>query len=706
MKVSVILPSLNVRQYIPECIESVINQTLKEIEIICVDAGSTDGTLEVLREYEKKDGRIKVIVSDKKSYGYQMNLGLSVATGEYIGIVETDDYVVPEMYEELYQIAIDNEVDFVKADFYRFTGKGDNLSKAYYKLAQYKFYYNKIIDIVHNQETFGFVMNTWSGIYKRQFLLENDIKHNETPGASFQDNGFWFQTFIYAKKAYFVNKAYYMNRRDNEGSSVYSKNKVYCICDEYDYIFDILKKNKKLYENFGFIFVYACFRAYKSNLNRIADEYKKEFLCRWANDFRKYRDLGLLDLKKMDGTDWNILLQIIDNPMKYYEESFLREQLFFERAKAQEQIIIYGAGMIGRRILEKLTYCENPANVISFAVTKKEENYSSYKNVPIREIGELLHFNKTVCVIIGTTEIYQKEIRDNLERLGFENILAAPYGIDKDENYYKKLTYENRKEEIKKWYELTTGHKIDINNPSNFNEKMQWHKLNDISEEKLFLADRLNQRQHVKKLFGESYLLKLWGVYENCSEVDYEKLPNEFIVYSRHKNSRHFIEDKSDTERFNWEIFSRRFNQALKNNHAYTESMELWYKDAKPGLMIEIPPEDLIMGKKFKVCCIHGKLQWIISELNGRGNWDAKKRDFFDGAWNHLEIKLKYPNALKKETKPVFLDEMISCSEKIAAGIDFLVVCWYATENGFKFDNLQFTLGSGVEYGGNKVILI
>ena len=100
-KVSVIMPSLNVVQYIQECMESVVRQTLSDIEIICVDAGSTDGTLEILQEFAKKDQRISIIVSDKKSYGYQMNLGLKAAKGEYIGIVETDDFIEPNMYEDL-----------------------------------------------------------------------------------------------------------------------------------------------------------------------------------------------------------------------------------------------------------------------------------------------------------------------------------------------------------------------------------------------------------------------------------------------------------------------------------------------------------------------------------------------------------------------------------------------------------------------------
>lgn len=130
------MPSLNVAPYIKNCIESVINQTIKNIEIICVDAGSTDGTLEVLREYEKKDSRIKVILSNKKSYGYQMNLGIDIAKGEYLGIVETDDFISSEMYEELYTIAKEKKLDFIKADFYRFTVSPNEIIRNYNKLSK------------------------------------------------------------------------------------------------------------------------------------------------------------------------------------------------------------------------------------------------------------------------------------------------------------------------------------------------------------------------------------------------------------------------------------------------------------------------------------------------------------------------------------------------------------------------------------------
>lgn len=125
IKVSVIVPSLNVADYIEECMDSIIGQTLREIEIICIDAGSTDGTFEILQKYAEKDKRIRLIHSEKKSYGYQINLGIQMAKGEYLGIVETDDYIDTMMYQELYQTALEYDLDFVKAGFDVFVTPSD-----------------------------------------------------------------------------------------------------------------------------------------------------------------------------------------------------------------------------------------------------------------------------------------------------------------------------------------------------------------------------------------------------------------------------------------------------------------------------------------------------------------------------------------------------------------------------------------------------
>lgn len=696
ISVSVILPSLNVKQYICECVESVINQTLDNIEIICVDAGSTDGTLEILESYASRDERINLIVADKKSYGYQMNLGVRAAKGKYVGIVETDDYVPVEMYEELYSLASSENLDFVKADFYRFTGRGETLSKGLYKLSGNVLDYGKVIDVSEQQKVFGFVMNTWSGIYKREFLLKNNIWHNETPGASYQDNGFWFQTFIYAKRAFFVSKPYYMNRRDNENSSVYSKGKVFCICDEYDYIYNILSNNPKLKDVFGFSFGLACFRAYRSNLNRISNEYKKNFILRWSSDFRKYRDEGMLNYRDFGDVDWDYILRIINEPESFYEEEILREELFYEEAKKHKNIIIYGAGMIGHRVLDNLKYCSNPADVMCFAVTKKENNVGTYKGVEIKPICELVDYKESAYVIVATTNRYQLEIVEMLEDLEFKNVVLVPYSEKKSEEFYSKLTQEQRKIELEKWYRRTTGKELCLDNPKSIEEKQQWMKLYDNSKLKRYLSDKLNARKWVSDRIGKKYLTEIVGIYENASDISLDTLPEQFIIKCTHGSRMNsFVIHKSDIKSSDWDSRVRRINSNLKSNFAYGPAMELFYEEAIPRVIVEKMVSDKFKEDNYKFVCENGKIKYIISE-KGKMNRGSLTRDFFDAEWNHLDIKKIYRNADVLEKRPIHLEEMIRIAEILSEGFDYVVIHLFDTCDGVKFNEIKFLLDSGV----------
>ena len=118
-KVSVIVPTYNVEMYLDQCMESLQRQTLKDIEIVCVNDGSKDSSLEIMKRNAANDPRIVIIDKENGGYGKAMNVGLDRATGEDIGILEPDDYVPLNMYEDLYQAAKEHDLDFVKADFYR-----------------------------------------------------------------------------------------------------------------------------------------------------------------------------------------------------------------------------------------------------------------------------------------------------------------------------------------------------------------------------------------------------------------------------------------------------------------------------------------------------------------------------------------------------------------------------------------------------------
>lgn len=218
-KISVLVPSLNVEEYVGECIESIINQTLENIEIICIDAGSTDNTLKILKNYANKDSRINIVHSSKKSYGYQMNLGLTLANGEYVGIVETDDYIAEDMYEKLYGLTENGTVDIAKGTFYHLYDY-DSERPLVIDWSKRELNDVKGTFTIYQQERFlDGHPSIWAGIYRRQFLIDNNIKFIEEKGGGWVDNGFFYETSCAAKKIVYRPEPYYYYREDNPNSS-------------------------------------------------------------------------------------------------------------------------------------------------------------------------------------------------------------------------------------------------------------------------------------------------------------------------------------------------------------------------------------------------------------------------------------------------------------------------------------------------------
>ncbi len=222
VKVSVILPSLNVAAYIRECMESVLAQTLPEIEILCIDAGSADGTWEAVQEYAGMDSRVRAVRSPKRSYGHQVNLGMDMAKGEYIGIVETDDCIAPDMYEVLYRTAKENSLDYVKAGFYTMVTPYEGER---YLLANPLGDTGRVISSRYFLEKeLSPDVYIWNGIYKASFLRGAGVRLNESPGAAFQDCGFRYLADMALGRGMFLEDLFYRYRRDNASASTYNRN--------------------------------------------------------------------------------------------------------------------------------------------------------------------------------------------------------------------------------------------------------------------------------------------------------------------------------------------------------------------------------------------------------------------------------------------------------------------------------------------------
>ncbi|MDE6433434.1 MAG: glycosyltransferase [Lachnospiraceae bacterium] len=247
--VSVVVPMLNTRKYVGECLESIRNQTLKEIEVLCVDGGSTDGTLEVVEEYIKKDRRFRLITDAKESYGAQVNRGMELAQGDYVAIAEPDDYVSEDMYRSLYQEAVQTGADIVRNNYCRFIGDGE---ERYFfpKSACKREWYGCGLNAKRDKELFECSPANWSGIYRSGFLRKRRIRHNTTKGAAYQDLGFWFLTFALADEVRFVNKMGYYYRLDNPESSINAGDKTECLTNEISWLEEQLTQ-RQIYQDFS-----------------------------------------------------------------------------------------------------------------------------------------------------------------------------------------------------------------------------------------------------------------------------------------------------------------------------------------------------------------------------------------------------------------------------------------------------------------------
>lgn len=253
----------------------------------------------------------------------------------------------------------------------------------------------------------------------------------------------------------------------------------------------------------------------------------------------------------------------------------------------------------------------------------------------------------------------------------------------------KGLIKINKKGYIAYRFKKNNGYKCNFNEPSTFNEKVQWIKLNYYDPNYIMCADKFKVRQYIASCIGEAYLAPCIGIYDSVAEIDLDKLPTQFVMKPTHGFGEVLIcKDKSQ---LNWKKESRKMKGWLKENQ-YDMTGEWQYKEIKPKIICEALLEENI--KDYKFFCFNGEPKYIQVDYDRFIN---HKRQMFDINWNRIACSLCYPSDTQPIQRPKKLEEMLAICKVLSSTFEFVRVDLYSCKDKIYFGELTFTPGDGMD---------
>lgn len=243
-KVSVIIPVYNTEQYLEACLDSVFGQTLKELEVILVNDGSTDASLRIMEDYQAKyPDRVKLLSKENGGQATARNMAIPLCTGEYVGFVDSDDYIEPEMYECMYRKAKDADADYVECDYVNVkvnqNGEQERIADYGSRVREYTCKEDMFIDPM---------LAPWNKIYRRTLLQESDVRFPE--GYIYEDTAFCLKAISLIKRFAFVPEKFVVHYF--RGGSTMNVNKSKRVSN----IFPVLKDVITFYQKQGLFETY------------------------------------------------------------------------------------------------------------------------------------------------------------------------------------------------------------------------------------------------------------------------------------------------------------------------------------------------------------------------------------------------------------------------------------------------------------------
>lgn len=243
-------------------------------------------------------------------------------------------------------------------------------------------------------------------------------------------------------------------------------------------------------------------------------------------------------------------------------------------------------------------------------------------------------------------------------------------------------------------YRIRMGEWPDLKKPKTYNEKLQWIKLYDRKPEYSVMVDKYAVKDYVKKIIGEDYLIPTLGVWNRFEEIDFETLPQQFVLKCTHDSGGLVI--CTDKNSLDIEEARKKINSSLKNNY-YWHSREWPYKNVKPRIIAEqyMVDESGVELKDYKVFNFNGEPKFIQVDF---GRFSGHRRNLYDTSWEYMDIENYYPTDRNTKIEmPICLKEMLELSRKLSAGIPHLRTDFYVINGKLYFGELTFFHGSGMK---------
>jgi len=264
--------------------------------------------------------------------------------------------------------------------------------------------------------------------------------------------------------------------------------------------------------------------------------------------------------------------------------------------------------------------------------------------------------------------------------------------VRRSPEYYASVSPDQYPREIEYYYNHVMHQDIDIYHPVNHNEKIQWLKIFDATQEKTRLADKYLVRDWIAEKIGPEYLVPLIGVYDNADEIYFDALPKSFVLKANHGSGWNLL--VHDKTAINWNDVKAQANEWISKNYAYI-ALEMHYRDIPPKLIIEemlVDEKTGIEARDYKIFCFNGTPTYIWVDS---GRFSDHYRDIFDCNWNLMPFNVAKNNSPETPTKPNKLDEMIKIAETLSAGFSLVRIDFYYVNDSIYFGEMTFTPGNG-----------